>query len=460
MKRLGHTAIVFAVFLAPLAKAVVDLDAVSPTIPQFARETLQSRATTESSSSGDVFYNVADAGTDIDVRTVLGVPISAGGRAYVRIQLRNAVFAPGNNAALTVNGSDSDVSFVFGGAIGDDFIIYSLNPPGGLSSGDTVDFVLDTVAISSQGPASLTYTTYETLTAAIFQQAFLYQNTASNYIRTVEGASPVITFGSNTADVDAGYLAFTTSSVGRTRANVGTLSYEVNAIAKSAISGNTVTLPEIVNETASDVELSGDFSFGSWYLDNNADCTSPDFDLTDAIALGDGSQLTTSLVSFGSNELTNLCVTVDDESKEIQADEYRASSMPMAASNFSLFDPVFIDGNLGVIDRNGTEVNLPSLTTFGDYQQRISIANYRDFPVDYALEFIPESGVTVTALELATGTLAPRQKLVLRVQDVVLIEGGTRCAATLAARVREGSIGVSTTQINLADGSTDTVVYE
>lgn len=103
MNRLGAAAFFIVSMLPTDAGALVDLDAPSPVLPQYARETLQSENTTEAASDGTVYYNVIDAGADNDIQTALGVGIAADDRVFLRFQLGNAVLAPGNNALLAVN---------------------------------------------------------------------------------------------------------------------------------------------------------------------------------------------------------------------------------------------------------------------------------------------------------------------------------------------------------------------
>ncbi len=458
MMRSLLAAVLFGV--AGTAESVVNLDSPTPDAPRYARETLDSRLTTADNLDGSLLYNVVDSGTNNDVQTVLGVGVPAGGRVFLRFQLDGGVLANGNNIRLTVNGSDAGILLSAGGGISDNYVVYIVDAPAGFADSATVLLELDALGISSSGPVSFSYSVYETLTAAIFEQISLYSNTLATYITTVEGASPDIEFRENTADVAAGFTAFTSASVGRTRANIGTLDFAENSASRSAATGNTVILTQVVNEAASEVVLEGDFSFGSWYLDDNEDCTSPDFDLNAAIQSGDGTSLTTGIESFGSKGFIHLCVEVDEEGPEIQPDEYRAFSAPVPANVFALFDPVRVDGSLGLINRNGTEVKIPSLTTFSEYQQRLTLVNYRDVAVPYSISFITEEGVTATALEQAEGVIGPQEKLVLNTGDIVSLEGGTRCAATLQARSQQGTLGLSTTQVNIADGSTDTVVYQ
>ena len=71
-----------------------------------------------------------------------------------------------------------------------------------------------------------------------------------------------------------------------------------------------------------------------------------------------------------------------------------------------------------------------------------------------------EAGTTATAKAAASGTVSAGSKVVLRVADVVEIQGPqARASATLSMNADVDDVQVATTQVNLDDGSTDTVIY-
>ena len=77
----------------------------------------------------------------------------------------------------------------------------------------------------------------------------------------------------------------------------------------------------------------------------------------------------------------------------------------------------------------------------------------------YNFSFQTEPGVTATAGDAATGTVQPGENLVLRVSDIVTFEGGTRGSGTINVVAPSNRVDIATTQVNLSDGGTDTVVY-
>ena len=122
-------------------------------------------------------------------------------------------------------------------------------------------------------------------------------------------------------------------------------------------------------------------------------------------------------------------------------------------------------GEIGVIDRNGTSVNLTYLTAHPSYNQRVIIVNRSGQPVEYTLgELVEEDGIEVTTMDAASGTVGAGEKAVIRVDTMLMFEAGNttrrRAAGTLALNGPKEQISVATTQVNRMDGSTDTVLYE
>ena len=115
---------------------------------------------------------------------------------------------------------------------------------------------------------------------------------------------------------------------------------------------------------------------------------------------------------------------------------------------------------LGSIGRDGTTVHIPFLTTWEDYNQRIVVSNRGANPAPYWITFRPEDGVMSTPGMYATGTLDGNSTMVLRVMDVVTLDGRSRTAATFVAEAQRSKIDVATVIVNMMTGSTDTVNYD
>jgi hypothetical protein len=119
-----------------------------------------------------------------------------------------------------------------------------------------------------------------------------------------------------------------------------------------------------------------------------------------------------------------------------------------------------VSGTIGTITRDGSTVDIPYITTFADYNQRIILVNRSSADAGYTIAFTPEAGVTAAGGTAATGTMPANSTLVLKATDVVTITGGTRTAGQIQIVATTGNIDVATTQVNLSDGSTDTLALQ
>ena len=167
-----------------------------------------------------------------------------------------------------------------------------------------------------------------------------------------------------------------------------------------------------------------------------------------------------------------LCVNVDVLGKEtnstpIPIEEYTGTVSITGPSAGA--DPQEVaTGTIGRINRNGAAVEIAYLTVSKKYNQRLIIANRGNTPAMFDLGgFTTEDGTTAdlsteAKAERAAGlhVVPAKGQLVLRVADLLEFSGDqARAAATLSLNARSGHIQVATTQVNLEDGSTDTVVY-
>ena len=115
---------------------------------------------------------------------------------------------------------------------------------------------------------------------------------------------------------------------------------------------------------------------------------------------------------------------------------------------------------VGKIRQNGSTYQLPMVTTFEGYNNRIIIVNRGTREASYSMEFTTEDGVTATAASGATGMVGAGKAAVVRTMDAVTLEGGMRTAATLFVVGSPSNIDVLTQIVNKSDGSTDTLRYD
>ena len=158
-----------------------------------------------------------------------------------------------------------------------------------------------------------------------------------------------------------------------------------------------------------------------------------------------------------------LCVTVDaeNESTIAQGDYLMDVNLTPAEGDMRPFPPMSMSGlAVANIDHDGTTVQIPYVTTYEQYNQRIVIVNRTKDDVGYSITFSTEDGVTATPGMAAEGMTNGGATTVLKAVDVVTIEGGTRASAEVILLADPSMVDVATQVVNKMGGGTDTVVLE
>ena len=77
-------------------------------------------------------------------------------------------------------------------------------------------------------------------------------------------------------------------------------------------------------------------------------------------------------------------------------------------------------GPLSGLSREGSTAQIPRLTTFVDYNQRVQVTNRGPLDAAYTITFTTEAGATAVAGPAATGIIPAGEVLVLRASDIAL----------------------------------------
>ncbi|MYD94534.1 MAG: hypothetical protein F4Y02_12765 [Chloroflexi bacterium] len=167
-----------------------------------------------------------------------------------------------------------------------------------------------------------------------------------------------------------------------------------------------------------------------------------------------------------------LCVSISNENEEtISAGTYSVDiNLAPARGDIRPFPAEAVAGNVvGGIRHDGVTVQIPYLTSYEGYTQRIVIVNRNKVNVSYALTFHAEddgeidtmSTDDVTCMDhVCEGMAMGGGATVFKVADIATFTGPTRASATLTVASDERWIDVATTMINKMDQSTDTVVLD
>ena len=430
-----------------------------------ARETILS---TNPIRSGGVVYYRVDGSSTLQVRVPVGMALGATDTALVRVTLDGMVFGQAavldtntDGAADTAVGSVTE-TLLSGGQAGNSEAVFSVS---GAAVVATNYFYLEptSIGISNAGRGSVTIQVSRTVGGFTFGPTYQVPDA----VRLVAGISDDSEEIVNpVASVDTGFTAFITgtgvSGESNTIARVGSVNLGLATVASGltlrAQAGGAVTArSSLVASTR--VGFSGNLSFAkAVYLSNDACASTGSFSLVTgeagALMWKTGDARATAAQADG----RHLCIEADGETQIPETMNYMAEVDDTALAN-AQFPPVDQQFTLGKINRDGTTVRIPFLSTFDGYNHRIVLSNRGTAPISYEMSFATENGVTATPGDRASGMLQPGVTTI-PAADLVTLSGGGRTAATIEAVTSPSSLGVATVLVNREDGSTDTVVYQ
>ena len=157
----------------------------------------------------------------------------------------------------------------------------------------------------------------------------------------------------------------------------------------------------------------------------------------------------------------NLCVTMAPTNAErIEQGSYTADVNLVALQAGMPFLPMGgMDLAVGTIVHDGTTVQIPYLTSYEYYTQRLVIVNRNKQDVAYTLRFHTEGSGTADPM-MVEGMAAGSGTTIIKIADVVTLMNPTRASGTLEIVSNPSRVSVATTMVNKMDMSTDTVVLE
>lgn len=469
--------VAIAAALSAPAFADVVLDASSPVKVKVAKTSLATKS--DSTNYGSDYYTVTNGtGTDIDLgakwNVNIDVPASGTASKWVRLDLTNAIFTAA--PALTVAGTNT-ATIIQGGlttgkAAGRSSVVFkvTVDTTGtAIAQTDTMAITLASLGVSPSSAVGATIKVYSSEESALAGNSSTAQSVAlADVVTAVDGFTSTFAANTKTADVEFGFKKIKDVAFG-TKTELGSLKVETvtgvaDADGTGAGAAGVLGLGDAVAiaATKSKVTLSGDFSNADYSISTDACATdlavitsgSTD-NTTDKKKLAYTFDLGTAVAAANLTKTISLCVSKADNANVLNATAFTAAA---AYDKLVDFTPAAAAGEVGTIVRNGTTIQVPFVSTFADYKQRLVLVNRGSADVAYNISFTPEAGTTATANAAATGTLAAGKTTVLNSTDVVALTGATtRTAATITVVSSPSKIDAATTMVNVSDKSTDTV---
>jgi hypothetical protein len=158
-----------------------------------------------------------------------------------------------------------------------------------------------------------------------------------------------------------------------------------------------------------------------------------------------------------------LCVSISNENEvEIpQGDYYMDINLAPAMDDMRPFPPQAATGiHVANIDHDGTTVQIPFVTSYENYTQRIVIVNRNKADVGFTVTFRAEGDGMIEGDNPYEGMAMGGTTTVVKVADLVTLTDPTRASATMTLLAAPNTVDVATTLVNKMDGSTDTVVLD
>jgi hypothetical protein len=466
LKKIVTTVGLVSVFGASATQAVQNLSSATAVTPiYYATETLGPADVTAGSGPnvGTTFKDIADNGNKLDVKMDTGFvgAVTNNDDYYVKVELANAAFnvTAGSMTVSQPSGKDIGRSTLFsGGAVGSSLAIYEFDLTGTASA--TTTLTLDIASLGTNGDPAVTMSIFETLTEANKATGGTPVTSKTQTIASIREANKVtITAANETAEVSQGFLKYL-NGTGPTVGLVGELgatAFSFVTATMAADNGQIVDLTDLYTAATSIATVTGDLSNGTWYVDAalcGANLAPPAAQkLTLNAAKTSGTIKVSTLTSKGT-----LC-NVASGTVAIPASSYLLS-VAYTVGSHGAGATADTGVSVGSVIRNGTDQNINYLTTFADYNQRVYITNRGTTDATYTFTFQSEDGVTATAGTAATGTSKAGSVLALKAADIVTLTGKTRTAASLAIVGTPALFSISTQQVNLSNGATDTVIYK
>jgi hypothetical protein len=455
------------VTLASVFTAVASMPAMSVINMEIADNSLNYSDELKGTVDANGRIEVTAAGTELNVQGVAGFSVSSGSvERYYRFDLTGAAFegAPvlTQTESVIIGGADATTSNT--GALqdgGDDeiFAIYQMTTDADTNDIDTTDVWTLTVAKFDLDPtvtATIKYSMYETVSNAATETAPLATKTA-NVAQFISGAvlANVVEATNVTATVASGFTSFdntadgdlgdgTLASLGKVDPADVILTAAGAANATLTIAGATSAAADYIT-AAQTITVTGDVSVGVFTSQTAAACTGGTIA---CVAATDNGSCT--IASTGTAVAQYVCV----ELGAIVA----GTTLAKGAYTIGFATETGLDGSLGSVVYDTTSVEIPYITTYEGYNQRIFLDNRGATAAYYSTTFTTEDGVTAVSGASGTGTLAAGEMTTVRASDLVTFTGGTRGTATIEVEAQTTSLKVTTQIVDIGTGMTDTIL--
>ena len=425
-----------------------------------------------------------DGGREITVTSEIGIGAGASDRVLIAYTLTGMVFATdlainagtGDQEALQVDGEDENVRLLGGGKQKGNTALFQVTKA--FNTTDTA--VLSArFAISEAGSGNISMMARNVTlegTPGVSADSTMNMESLAGAVKLVRALDESATKRTATATVDSGFQMFVaidaatgmpaSPAAEHDAGSVGTFMVGVvspNVRLANLGSGDADALVDIALNTdnitgSSSVKFMGNFDFaGRVFLSDAPDCdadssgTPTDLRMTETVGEETVVMDTTSAVMVDTfTTARHLCIEVAPQPTDEDAEAITIPTFGpyMAISEYeniadAAFGAMGMTHALGGIERDGATVQIPFITTFERYNQRIIVHNRTDKDVAYSITFHTMPADRADSMVAEDAMLSPGIND-LRVLDLVSISGSPkRASATLVAEAKPTDISVS-----------------
>ena len=453
------TATVLTAAMSMPVLAAIDMDVTTDQKLKYATE-LQGTATAG-------YVTAAKQGTDGTINGSVDVTSTAAAvkTRFLRYDLTNAKFKgdPGLNVMTGADAGGAACNVVLAGVLvaggdGDAFATFSTTMAADKFQAATCDWTLTQAArgldLVPDATASVTYTIYETLGQTGVAANTIATAKSVDYSHFIVGSTPaeVVTATDATATVASDFRSFDNTANGIANGTLTSIGFiDASKAIKTGVS--TIQLDgSAADEThfltaAQNIVVTGDVSQGTWFANTTVACAGG---TSTACVANTAKTACTVTLASGANADQHICAQFSglDTGLKVNKGTY---SVAMSVDTDAT-------GALGKIKYDTISVEVPYITTYEGYNQRIFIDNFGTTSATYSTTFTSETGVTATAGTAATGTLAAGAVSTVKVGDMVTFAGGSRGTATLELEANGANLRVVSQIVDLGTGMTDTIL--
>ena len=398
---------------------------------------------------------IAKNGTNMTVNGSTDIAAAASAVRYVRFDLTNGVFngAPGLGMKSKADCGTDLAGVLEGGGDGQSFATFKLTPVEALVA--TCDWTMTPGTGIKMDPASdlsISYGIYETVgqsTQTVYALAAVKTVAMANFVAGSVPAS-VVTATNATATVASDFRSFDNTANGVVNGTLTSLGMlDVSKVVSTTqatltLAGATAAASDFLT-AAQTVTITGDVSQAVYTSQTGADCTGGTIACTANTA-----KTSCAITATAANADTYLCAAYATLATGLKANK--------GAYSVALSTDTGVAGALGSVVYDTISIEIPYVTTYAGYNQRIFIDNRGTVTADYSTTFTTEDGVTAVSGTGGTGTLAASKITVVKVSDLVTFTGGTRGSATLELEANAANLKVTTQIVDLGTGMTDTIL--